>query len=71
MSIVKPLKLPYGISDFYSLRQENYLYIDLTQAIPQLKYYRQALEKKYQQPERLHCLAVVAIGFERLVWEKV
>ncbi len=43
----------------------------LSEAKQQLKYYRQALEKKYQQPERLHCLAVVAIGFERLVWEKV
>ncbi len=43
----------------------------LADAKQQLTHYRQALEKKYQQPERLHCLAVVAIGFERLVWEKV
>jgi hypothetical protein len=43
----------------------------LSEAKQQLSHYRQALEKKYQQPERLHCLAVVAIGFERLVWEKV
>jgi hypothetical protein len=43
----------------------------LSEAKQQLSHYRQALEKKYQQPERLHCLAVIAIGFERLVWEKV
>ncbi len=43
----------------------------LSEAKQQLSHYRQALEKKYQQPERLHCLAVVAIGFERLVWQKV
>ncbi len=43
----------------------------LSEAKQQLRHYRQALEKKYQQPERLHCLAVVAIGFERLVWQKI
>jgi hypothetical protein len=43
----------------------------LAEAKQQLRHYRQALEKKYQQPERLHCLAVVAIGFERLVWQNV
>jgi hypothetical protein len=43
----------------------------LSEAKQQLSHYRQALEKKYQQPERLHCIAVVAIGFERLVWEKI
>ncbi len=32
-----PLKFPYGMSDFYDLRQENYLYIDRTQAIPLLE----------------------------------
>ncbi|WP_308873545.1 PD-(D/E)XK nuclease domain-containing protein [Thiothrix subterranea] len=38
-------------------------------ALTQLRDYRQALETKYQQPERLHCLAVVALGFERVLWE--
>jgi hypothetical protein len=38
-------------------------------ALTQLRDYRRALETKYQQPERLHCLAVVALGFERVLWE--
>ena len=35
----------------------------------QLQHYRTVLEAKYREPQRLHCLAVVALGFERLVWE--
>ncbi len=38
-------------------------------ALTQLRDYRQALETKYQQPDRLHCLAVVALGFERVLWQ--
>lgn len=38
-------------------------------ALTQLRDYRQALEAKYQQPERLHCLAVVSLGFERVLWK--
>ncbi|EIJ34864.1 AAA family ATPase [Thiothrix nivea] len=38
-------------------------------ALAQLRDYRQALEAKYQQPDRLHCLAVVALGFERVLWQ--
>ena len=35
----------------------------------QLQHYRTVLEAKYREPHRLRCLAVVALGFERLVWE--
>jgi len=28
------LKFPYGISDFYKLRTEGYVYVDRTQYIP-------------------------------------
>lgn len=38
-------------------------------AVSQLQAYRQALETKYREPHRLHCMAVVAIGFERVVWQ--
>jgi hypothetical protein len=40
----------------------------ITEAIPQLQRYRQALVKKYGDRLRLRAYAVVAIGFERLVW---
>lgn len=40
----------------------------LNAATDQLSTYRQALEAHYQEPQRLFCFAVVAIGFERLVW---
>ncbi|MGB3918024.1 MAG: AAA family ATPase [Thiothrix litoralis] len=40
----------------------------LQDALVQLRQYRPVLESKYQQPERLYCLAVVALGFERVVW---
>jgi hypothetical protein len=41
----------------------------LQAALNQLHDYRQALEAKYREPQRLHCMAVVALGFERVVWE--
>ncbi|HRJ54548.1 MAG TPA: AAA family ATPase [Candidatus Thiothrix moscowensis] len=41
----------------------------LQEARQQLQQYRVVLEEKYREPQRLRCLAVVALGFERLVWE--
>ncbi len=43
----------------------------LQAALQQLRDYQQVLVKKYREPQRLHCLAVVALGFERLVWERL
>jgi hypothetical protein len=43
----------------------------LAQARAQLANYRQALEKNSREPLRLRCFSVVAIGYERLVWEEV
>ncbi len=43
----------------------------LQAALAQLVHYRQVLTEKYQEPERLHALAVVALGFERVVWQVV
>jgi hypothetical protein len=37
----------------------------------QLRAYRQVLDAKYQEPQRLYCIAVVALGFDRLVWQTV
>jgi hypothetical protein len=37
----------------------------------QLRQYREVLVEKYREPQRLRCLAVVALGFERLVWEGI
>lgn len=37
-------------------------------AFSQLADYRQVLIDKYQEPQRLRCIAVVALGFERVVW---
>lgn len=42
----------------------------MQEALAQLRQYRDVLVAKYQEPERLRCLAVVAIGFERVVWEE-
>lgn len=39
------------------------------QALGQLQHYRQVLEEKYRQPERLRCLAVVSLGFDRVLWQ--
>ena len=41
----------------------------LQEARQQLQHYRNVLVEKYREPQRLRCLAVVALGFERLVWE--
>ncbi|MGB3919097.1 MAG: AAA family ATPase [Thiothrix litoralis] len=43
----------------------------LANATQQLQEYRTILVNKYQEPQRLRCIAVVALGFERLVWEEV
>jgi len=37
----------------------------------QVQRYRQTLESKYGTALNLHAYAVVALGFERLVWEEV
>lgn len=41
----------------------------LREASEQLQHYQQVLIDKYHEPQRLRCLAVVALGFDRLVWE--
>ena len=41
----------------------------LQSASEQLQHYQQVLIDKYHEPQRLRCLAVVALGFDRLVWE--
>ena len=43
----------------------------LQSALLQLHDYQRVLVEKYREPHRLRCLAVVALGFERLVWEAV
>lgn len=43
----------------------------LQNAINQLQHYQQVLIEKYQEPQRLRCLAVVALGFDRLVWQVI
>ncbi|MEN9423934.1 MAG: hypothetical protein RL122_1317 [Pseudomonadota bacterium] len=43
----------------------------LQNALAQLRAYQPVLAAKYQQPERLYCLAVVALGFERVVWQQL
>ena len=40
----------------------------LQDALEQLRAYQPILAAKYQEPERLYCLAVVALGFERVIW---
>lgn len=40
----------------------------LQAALGQLRDYQRVLVEKYGEPQRLRCLAVVALGFERLVW---
>ena len=41
----------------------------LQAALTQLQHYRQVLAEKYREPQRLHCIAVVALGFDRVVWQ--
>ncbi|MBK8454842.1 MAG: AAA family ATPase [Thiofilum sp.] len=43
----------------------------LQAALEQLEDYQTTLVQRYQQPERLVCLAVVAVGFERVVWQRL
>lgn len=43
----------------------------LDEAQAQLRDYQSALTAKYQEPERLRCLAIVALGFERVIWRSV
>ncbi|WP_020396956.1 AAA family ATPase [Thiolinea disciformis] len=43
----------------------------LHRALQQLHHYRAVLTEKYQQPERLRCLAVVSLGFDRVVWQNL
>ncbi len=43
----------------------------LTAALAQLAHAQQVLIEKYQQPQRLRCLAVVALGFDKLVWQRL
>ncbi len=43
----------------------------LSQAVTQLQDYRDRLQRAYQGQLRLRVYAVVAVGFERLVWEEV
>ena len=44
---------------------------ELTKAKTQLRDYRQTLAQKYGEALKLRTYAVVAVGFERLVWEEV
>lgn len=51
------------------LAQLPVVQIALQAALQQLRCYRDVLAEKYQQPERLRCLAVVSLGFDRVVWQ--
>lgn len=42
----------------------------MQEALSQLQTYRQALDAKYQEPQRLCTFAVVALGFERVLWQR-
>jgi len=42
-----------------------------TDAKKQLVDYQQRLKKKYSQDLQIHAIAVVALGFERVVWERL
>ncbi len=42
----------------------------LTEASARLANYRQALDQKYGEDLRLHVYSVVAVGFDRVVWEE-
>ena len=43
----------------------------LAEAKKQLLDYRTSLELKYDNAFKLHSITVVAVGFDRLVWQKV
>ena len=42
-----------------------------TEAKAQLLDYEKRLKRKYEDTLKLHLISVVALGFERVVWEKV
>ena len=52
-----------------ALQQMPAVQTALQAALLQLRDYQRVLVEKYREPQRLRCLAVVALGFERLVWE--
>ena len=43
------VKIPYGESDFKTLREENYVYVDKTMYIEKLETYKRAI---YVRPRR-------------------
>ncbi|MEZ4867161.1 MAG: hypothetical protein R3C14_37905 [Caldilineaceae bacterium] len=61
------MKFPYGVSDFYKIITRNEVYIDRTDRIPVLEDVGDNVVAKL----KLHSYAVVAVGFERLLWEEV
>ncbi len=52
-----------------TLQQIPVVQTALQAALLQLRDYQRVLVEKYREPQRLRCLAVVALGFERLVWQ--
>ena len=54
-----------------TLQQIPVVQTALQAALLQLRDYQRVLVEKYREPQRLRCLAVVALGFERLVWESL
>ena len=44
---------------------------ELAQAQNQLRDYRKTLDQKYGEPLKLRTYAVVAVSFERLIWEEI
>ena len=73
------LSFPYGKSDFYQIRKSGQFYVDRIGMIPtleeeagsRLQKYRTDLAAHYSDRLRLRAFAVVALGFERLVWQEV
>ncbi|MBK8453930.1 MAG: AAA family ATPase [Thiofilum sp.] len=43
----------------------------LNQALTQLVDYRNTINSRYNEPQRLICIAVVALGFDRIVWQRL
>ncbi len=64
------LRLPYGTCDFQKIIMEDYFYVDRTAKI-RLTGYGSVLANAYGDKLRLRSYSVVALGFERLVWEEV
>ena len=52
-----------------SLAQLPAVQAALNEALQQLQHYRAVLAEKYQEPQRLCCIAVVSLGFDRVVWQ--